>query len=81
MAFTTFDNAPYLYRKSGGGGDKEIDKLVGGTIAWNQLVESCRRIRNNLFVQLGHCCRECSNCASSYVYQQGRSNSRHINRI
>lgn len=37
MAFTTHDNAPYLYRKSGGGGDKEIDKLVGGTIAWNQL--------------------------------------------
>ena len=36
MAFTTHDNAPYLYRRSGGGGDKEIDKLVGGTIAWNQ---------------------------------------------
>ena len=40
MAFTTYDNAPYLYRKSGGGGDKEIDKLVGGTIAWNQLTIS-----------------------------------------
>lgn len=40
MAFTTYDNAPYLYRKSGGGGDKEIDKLVGGTIAWNQLVQN-----------------------------------------
>jgi len=40
MAFTTHDNAPYLYRRSGGGGDKEIDKLVGGTIAWNQLFQS-----------------------------------------
>lgn len=40
MAFTTNDNAPYLYRRSGGGGDKEIDKLVGGTIAWNQLTIS-----------------------------------------
>ena len=40
MAFTTHDNAPYLYRRSGGGGDKEIDKLVGGTIAWNQLVQN-----------------------------------------
>lgn len=40
MAFTTHDNAPYLYRRSGGGGDKEIDKLVGGTIAWNQLTIS-----------------------------------------
>ena len=40
MAFTTYDNAPYLYRRSGGGGDKEIDKLVGGTIAWNQLIRN-----------------------------------------
>ena len=47
MAFTTNDNAPYLYRKSGGGGDKEIDKLVGGTIAWNQL------LRNGNFADTG----------------------------
>lgn len=40
MAFTTNDNAPYLYRKSGGGGDLEIDKLVGGTIAWNQYLRN-----------------------------------------
>ena len=40
MAFTTYDNAPYLYRRSGGGGDKEIDKLVGGTIAWNQIIRN-----------------------------------------
>lgn len=40
MAFTTHDNAPYLYRKSGGGGDLEIDKLVGGTIAWNQIIRN-----------------------------------------
>ena len=30
MAFTTYDNAPYLYRRSGGGGDKEIAIMSGG---------------------------------------------------
>lgn len=35
------DNTPYLLRASGGGltiGNREWDKLVGGTVAWNQLV-------------------------------------------
>ena len=35
------DNAPYLFRASGGGaniGNREWDKLIGGTVAWNQLV-------------------------------------------
>lgn len=34
------DKVPYNFRRSGGGadvGDREIDKIVGGTIAWNQL--------------------------------------------
>jgi len=36
----TEDSEPYHFRKSGGGvrvGDREIDKIVGGTVAWNQL--------------------------------------------
>ena len=36
----TGDQTPYNFRQSGGGlsiGDREIDKIVGGTIAWNQL--------------------------------------------
>ncbi len=35
------DKVPYLFRASGGSadiGDRETDKLVGGTIVWNQLV-------------------------------------------
>lgn len=35
------DKTPYLFRASGGGadiGDREEDTLVGGTVAWNQLV-------------------------------------------
>ena len=36
------DNAPYLFRKSGGaqditGADRETPTLIGGTVAWNQL--------------------------------------------
>lgn len=36
------DSDPYLFRKSGGaqditGADRETDKLIGGTVAWNQL--------------------------------------------
>lgn len=31
------DNAPYLSRPSFSG-DREIDKLVGGTVAWNQMI-------------------------------------------
>ena len=37
------DNAPYLFRTSGGSadiGDREEDKLIGGTVAWNQLIEN-----------------------------------------
>lgn len=35
------DETPYLFRTSGGSvdiGDRETDKIVGGTVAWNQLV-------------------------------------------
>lgn len=38
----TSDNAPYNFRTSGGNvdiGNRETDKLVGGTVAWNQLVD------------------------------------------
>lgn len=34
------DKVPYLFRTSGGSadiGDREVDKIVGGTIAWNQI--------------------------------------------
>lgn len=34
------DKVPYLLRASGGNGaDREMDKVVGGTVAWNQLVQ------------------------------------------
>lgn len=38
----TTDKIPYLFRRSGGGTighdfDAEIDKIIGGTVAWNQL--------------------------------------------
>lgn len=35
------DKVPYNFRTSGGSadiGDREVDKLIGGTIAWNQLI-------------------------------------------
>lgn len=38
----TEDQIPYNFRQSGGGlsiGDREIDKIVGGTIAWNQILD------------------------------------------
>lgn len=41
----TEDQTPYNFRQSGGGlsiGDREIDKIVGGTVAWNQLVDPSR---------------------------------------
>ena len=34
------DKVPYLFRTSGGSadiGDREVDEIIGGTIAWNQL--------------------------------------------
>lgn len=33
------DKVPYLFRKSAGG-DRVYEKLIGGTIAWNQLVQN-----------------------------------------
>ena len=39
------NNMPYLFRASGGGvrvGEREYDKIVGGTVAWNQLVQTTR---------------------------------------
>ena len=38
------DKVPYLFRTSGGSadiGDREVDELVGGTVAWNQM---CGRV-------------------------------------
>ena len=35
------NKTPYIFRTSGGSidiGDREVDKLVGGTLAWNQMV-------------------------------------------
>lgn len=35
------DNAPYVFRTAGGSidiGDREWDKLIGGTVCWNQLI-------------------------------------------
>ena len=43
QGFTVEDKVPYNFRKSGGSaeiGNKEIDKVVGGTIAWNQLARN-----------------------------------------
>lgn len=37
------DSVPYNFRTAGGSaniGDREVDKLVGGTVAWNQLLNS-----------------------------------------
>lgn len=35
------DEVPYLFRRSGGdGADREFDTVVGGTVAWNQLVRN-----------------------------------------
>lgn len=37
------DKTPYLFRTSGGSldiGDREVDKLLGGTVAWNQFIRS-----------------------------------------
>lgn len=36
------ESEPYLFRTSGGSldiGDREIDEIVGGTVAWNQLID------------------------------------------
>ena len=36
------DKVPYNFRTSGGSieiGDREVDKIIGGTVAWNQLVD------------------------------------------
>ena len=48
------DNTPYNFRTSGGSidiGDRETDMLVGGTVAWNQLVNSGD---TSVTVQSGH---------------------------
>ena len=40
------ESVPYNFRTSGGSldiGDRETDKLIGGTVAWNQLVYSCKQ--------------------------------------
>lgn len=50
------DKVPYLFRTSGGSadiGDRETDMLVGGTIAWNQLVNTTD---TSVTVPSGHKC-------------------------
>lgn len=40
---TVNDKVPYNFRTSGGSidiGNREVDKLVGGTVAWNQLIQN-----------------------------------------
>ena len=40
------DKVPYNFRTSGGTadiGDREVDKIVGGTVAWNQLANNLRQ--------------------------------------
>lgn len=40
------DSVPYLYRTSGGSadiGNREYDEIVGGTIAWNQLIATANK--------------------------------------
>ena len=44
------DKAPYLFRTSGGSadiGDREYDTLVGGSVAWNQIVPSDKKSYTN----------------------------------
>ena len=48
------DDAPYLFRTAGGAadiGNREYDTLVGGTVAWNQLVDTSD---TSVTVTLGH---------------------------
>ena len=38
---TTTDTEPYIYRQTAGDGDREeVEEVVGGTVAWNQLCNS-----------------------------------------
>lgn len=51
---TVNDKVPYNFRTSGGSidiGNREVDKLVGGTVAWNQLVQASS---TSITVQNGH---------------------------
>lgn len=44
------DKVPYLFRTSGGSadiGDREYDEIVGGTVAWNQLVPNANKSFTN----------------------------------
>ena len=44
------DKAPYLFRTSGGAadiGDRETDTVVGGSVAWNQLIVPQSRSQSN----------------------------------
>ena len=47
----TTDKIPYLLRRSGGGDighdfDAEIDKIIGGTVAWNQAINGVENYSN-----------------------------------
>ncbi len=44
---TVEDKVPYLFRTSGGSvdiGDREVDEIVGGTVAWNQLFDKSKAV-------------------------------------
>lgn len=46
----TEDQVPYIFRASGGGvavGNREIDTLVGGTVAWNQIQQNGNFVNTN----------------------------------
>ena len=43
------DKVPYLLRASGGNGaDREVDKIVGGTVAWNQLLRPSEKATSEI---------------------------------
>ena len=46
------DNKPYLFRPTGGSSDvgnrAYIDKIVGGTVAWNQQVDTSKAVLNTI---------------------------------
>ena len=73
------DNVPYLFRTSGGSidiGNREDNKLIGGTIAWNQLFDfiegSAKWLTNGAVTQTwndGAVTISNGNTASAYLFQ------------
>ena len=66
----TDDQIPYNFRQSGGGisvGDREIDKVVGGTIAWNQLVQNGNFASDSNWYAGANCVKSISNNELSFI--------------